>query len=97
MSDLILDVAVTTPPPSSPKALLQAEPGLYVNHENPNVYHLVTHVSAVNTSAKRMIVTFAHDPSSPTIASIVASQLNYFGRPAAAGAEVKLKVQGSTT
>jgi hypothetical protein len=92
LSNLILDVAITPPQPAPAVPLLKADPGLYVNHENPNVYHLVTHVSAVNASARRMVVTFAMDPNDPAKAAITASQLNYFGRAAEPGAEIKLKV-----
>ena len=95
MSNLVLDVAITPPQPAPAVPLLKADPGLYVNHENPNVYHLVTHVSAVNASAKRMVVTFALDPDDPSKAAITSSQLNYFGRSAEPGAEISLKVSAA--
>ena len=58
--------------------LLDAEPGLYVNHENPAVYHLVALTSG---NAKRTITTFSYtDPDNEP--SVISGQMNYFGRRA---------------
>lgn len=72
---------------AEPQALLDAEPGLYADRDNNAVLHLVLPVSALNVSQNRVIVTFTQ--GSAGVAAI-ASQLNYMGRPAELGTEVKV-------